>query len=68
MLGEVGNQYAGIALDDARMEPYWALAEELDIPVDEEFFRVVRAVNASLPRERQLRVLLGGSYGRRSEP
>lgn len=30
-----------------------------EIPVDEEFFRAVRAVNASLPRERQLRVLLG---------
>jgi uncharacterized protein len=33
VLGEVGNQYMGIAPDDARMEPYWALAEELDIPV-----------------------------------
>ena len=33
MLGEVSNQYAGIPPDDARMEPYWALAEELDIPV-----------------------------------
>jgi predicted TIM-barrel fold metal-dependent hydrolase len=33
VLGEVTNQYAGIAPDDARMEPYWALTEELDIPV-----------------------------------
>lgn len=33
VLGEVGNQYAGIAPDDERMEPYWALAEALDIPV-----------------------------------
>lgn len=33
VLGEVTNQYAGIAPDDERMEPYWALAEELDIPV-----------------------------------
>ena len=33
VLGEVTNQYMGIAPDDARMEPYWALAEELDIPV-----------------------------------
>ncbi|MFM7783929.1 MAG: amidohydrolase family protein [Gammaproteobacteria bacterium] len=33
VLGEVTNQYAGIAPDDKRMEPYWALAEELDIPV-----------------------------------
>lgn len=33
VLGEVLNQYAGIAPDDERMEPYWILAEELDIPV-----------------------------------
>ena len=33
VLGEITNQYAGIAPDDERMEPYWALAEELDIPV-----------------------------------
>ena len=33
VLAEVMNQYAGIAPDDERMEPYWALAEELDIPV-----------------------------------
>ena len=32
-LGEISNQYAGIGPDDERMEPYWALAEELDIPV-----------------------------------
>lgn len=33
MLGEVSNQYVGIAPDDERMAPYWTLAEELDIPV-----------------------------------
>jgi predicted TIM-barrel fold metal-dependent hydrolase len=33
VLAEVTNQYLGIAPDDERMEPYWALAEELDIPV-----------------------------------
>src|SRR5687767_13656907 len=33
VLGEVLNQYGGIAPDDPRMDPYWALAEELDIPV-----------------------------------
>jgi hypothetical protein len=33
VLAEVMNQYAGIAPDDPRMEPLWALAEELDIPV-----------------------------------
>ena len=33
VLGEILNQYVGIAPDDERMEPYWALAEELHIPV-----------------------------------
>jgi predicted TIM-barrel fold metal-dependent hydrolase len=33
VLAEITNQYAGIAPDDDRMEPYWALAEELDLPV-----------------------------------
>jgi len=30
-----------------------------DYPINEDFFRTVRAVNAALPRERRLRVLLG---------
>jgi len=33
VLAEVTNQYSGIAPDDLLMEPYWVLAEELDIPV-----------------------------------
>jgi predicted TIM-barrel fold metal-dependent hydrolase len=33
VLGEVTNQYAGIAPDDARLAPMWAMAEQLDIPV-----------------------------------
>lgn len=33
VLGEITNQYAGVAPDDERMDPYWSLAEELDIPV-----------------------------------
>ena len=33
VLGEVTTQYQGIAPDDPRLEPYWALAEKLDIPV-----------------------------------
>ena len=32
-LAEISNQYAGIGPDDKRMEPYWALAEEFDVPV-----------------------------------
>ena len=32
-LGEILNQYRGITPDDERMAPYWALAEELDVPV-----------------------------------
>ena len=33
VFAEVVNQYVGIEPDDERMEPYWALAEQLDIPV-----------------------------------
>ena len=33
LIGEVGAQYSGMALDDSRLEPYYALAEELDIPI-----------------------------------
>lgn len=33
VLGEMTFQYAGIAPDDPRIEPYYALAEEFDIPV-----------------------------------
>jgi uncharacterized protein len=33
VLGELTFQYAGIAPDDPRIEPYYKLAEELDLPV-----------------------------------
>ncbi|MEP7002344.1 MAG: amidohydrolase family protein, partial [bacterium] len=33
MFGEIGAQYLGIAPNDVRLEPYFALAEELDVPV-----------------------------------
>lgn len=33
VIGELTFQYAGIAPDDALIEPYYALAEELDVPV-----------------------------------
>jgi hypothetical protein len=33
VLGEIGIQYQGMEPGDARMEPYWAMAEKLDVPV-----------------------------------
>jgi uncharacterized protein len=33
VLAEIMAQYDGVPVDDPRLEPYWALAEELDIPV-----------------------------------
>ncbi len=33
LIGEVLTQYEGVSPDDPRLEPYWALAEELDLPV-----------------------------------
>jgi hypothetical protein len=32
-LGEITTQYAGWSLTDPRMEPFYALAEELDVPI-----------------------------------
>jgi predicted TIM-barrel fold metal-dependent hydrolase len=33
VMGELALAYSGVAPNDPRMQPYWALAEELDIPV-----------------------------------
>ena len=33
VIGEITTQYEGIEPTDPRLEPYWALAERLDIPV-----------------------------------
>ena len=33
VIAEVANQYAGMAPDDVRLEPLWALAEDMDIPI-----------------------------------
>jgi hypothetical protein len=32
-IGEILAQHAGVSLDDARLQPYWQLAEDLDVPV-----------------------------------
>jgi uncharacterized protein len=32
-IGEIGTQYSGIAPNDPRLDPYFALAEERDLPV-----------------------------------
>lgn len=50
----------GEAVAEAALREVWTnttVANE--IPVDETFFHTVREVNAKLPRERQIRVLLG---------
>ncbi len=32
-MGEITSQYVGIAADDPRLEPFFALAEEFDVPI-----------------------------------
>jgi hypothetical protein len=53
----------GDEIPDDSLRQVWRNTTELgttnDNPLPEEFFRAVRAINASLPPERRLRVLLG---------
>jgi hypothetical protein len=53
----------GEAVPDASLRQVWRNTTTpttlWDLPIREEFFRAVRAVNASLPKGRRLRVLLG---------
>lgn len=53
----------GEAVSDETLRQVWRNTTQphtvWDVPIYEEFFRAVRAVNASLPAPRQIRVLLG---------
>ena len=53
----------GDAVADVQLRQVWQNTTQpqaiWDVPIYEEFFRAVRAANASLPAERRLRVLLG---------
>jgi predicted TIM-barrel fold metal-dependent hydrolase len=51
-IAEVGSQYHGLAPDDPRMEPLWALAEELDLPVGLHMGLGWPGVNADMPKMR----------------
>jgi hypothetical protein len=54
---------AGETVPDITLRRVWQDTTQAhtvwDVPIYEEFFRAVRALNASIPRERQLRILLG---------
>ena len=54
---------AGDDVSDASLRNVWRNTTTpttlWDLPIREEFFRAVRLVNASLPQERRLRILLG---------
>jgi predicted TIM-barrel fold metal-dependent hydrolase len=52
-LGELGFAYAGLRPDDPSLEPYYALAEELDVPV------AIHMAGGGLPDVPAFRVRLG---------
>ena len=52
-LGELGFAYAGLRPDDPSLDPYFALAEDLDVPV------AIHMAGAGLPDEPAFRVRLG---------
>ena len=52
-LGELGFAYAGLRPHDPSLEPYFALAEELDVPV------AIHMAGGGLPDEPRFRVRLG---------
>ena len=53
LFAEVSAQYQGLRADDLQLEPFWALAEELDVPVGIHLGMGVQdAVTAGLPAYR----------------
>jgi hypothetical protein len=53
VFGELGLQYDGIRADDPRLEPFWAMAETLDVPVGIHLgLGVPDAASAGLPAYR----------------
>jgi predicted TIM-barrel fold metal-dependent hydrolase len=52
VLGEINPHLLGMAPDDERLEPYWALAEELDIPVGIHLGIVPPFVYLGMPQDR----------------
>jgi len=51
-IAEVGSQYHGVGPDDPTMEPLWALAEQLDLPVGIHMGLGWPGVNADMPKMR----------------
>ena len=51
-MGEITSQYVGIAADDPRLEPFFALAEEFDVPV------LIHSHGTGAPAER-FRIAIG---------
>ncbi|MCH7987322.1 MAG: amidohydrolase family protein [Acidobacteria bacterium] len=51
-LGELGAQYVGMAADDPKLEPFFALAEEFDVPV------LIHSHGTGAPAER-FRIAIG---------
>jgi predicted TIM-barrel fold metal-dependent hydrolase len=52
VLGEINPHLLGMAPDDERLEPYWALAEELDIPVGIHLGIVPPFIYLGMPQDR----------------
>jgi predicted TIM-barrel fold metal-dependent hydrolase len=52
VLGEINPHLLGMTPDDERLEPYWALAEELDIPVGIHLGIVPPFIYLGMPQDR----------------